>query len=75
MTNRSKPEKKLQERDPESGRIFINSVDEIPIFSSDEEEVEFWETHEATMNMFEPRGMSLEEALRQANAREHPAER
>ncbi len=75
MSKRSVRAKKHPERDPESGRIFVNSVDEIPNFTSDEEEVEFWETHEATMEMFQPRGMSLKEALRQAKAREHPAER
>ena len=75
MSKRSVRAKQRVERDPESGRIFIDSVDEIPVFSSDEEEAEFWETHESTMKMFNPRGMSLAEALAQANAREHPAER
>lgn len=70
-----KSESKTLERDPETGMILIDSVDDIPVFSSDEEELEFWETHVPTMKFYGPRRKSLEEALAEALAREHPAER
>jgi hypothetical protein len=34
-----------QERDPESGLFIIYSDDDVPLFASDEEEREFWDTH------------------------------
>ena len=67
--------KKREERDPKSGRVYVDSVDQIPVFSSDEEEAEFWETHEATMALYGPKPKTLEEALAEARARKHPAER
>jgi hypothetical protein len=39
-------QKATLDQDPETGRVFIHSVAEIPVFASDEEEVEFWNTHE-----------------------------
>jgi hypothetical protein len=53
-------------RDPDTGLIYLSSVDEIPVFASDEEEVEFWETHEATMDFYGPTRKSLAEALAEA---------
>ncbi len=50
--------------DPQTGRIYVNSVDEIPVFSSDEEEVEFWNTHEPTLDLI-PRGHLSPEELAQ----------
>jgi hypothetical protein len=75
VNDQKKNKKKREDRDPESGRIYIDSVDEIPYFSSKEEELEFWETHEATMKFFGPKPKTLEEALAEAKAREQPAER
>ena len=49
------------DRDPETGRIYVNSVDEIPVFASDEEEVEFWNTHEPTLELGSPGYKSPEE--------------
>jgi len=67
--------RKREERDPVSGRIFIESVDQIPVFSSDEEEAEFWETHEPTMKLFGPKPKTLEEAMAEAMARKDLPER
>jgi hypothetical protein len=75
MNKHKKRPGEQEERDPETGRIYVDSVDQIPHFASDEEEAEFWETHEPTMKLYGRRGMSLEEALAEANAREHPEER
>jgi len=75
MSEKKKGAKQHEERDPETGLIYINSVDDIPYFSSEEEELEFWETHEPTMTFFGPKPKALAEALAEARARKHPAER
>jgi len=48
-------------RDPDTGRIYVNSVDEIPVFSSEEEELGFWNTHEPTLELGSPGYKSPEE--------------
>ena len=48
------------------GRILIDSVDEIPPFASDAEELAFWESHEPSARMLEgARHMTLEEMAAQ----------
>jgi len=47
-------------------RIPVDSVAEIPVFASDEEELAFWETHEPSVRMLEgARHMTLEEMAAQ----------
>lgn len=53
------------DRDPDTGRIYVNSVDEILIVSSDEEEVEFWNTHEPTLDLI-PRWHKTPEEIAQS---------
>jgi hypothetical protein len=38
-------ERKL-DKDAQTGRAFIDSTEDIPVFASDEDELEFWRTHE-----------------------------
>jgi hypothetical protein len=71
MTQKRKQDK-LEQHDPETGKIYVESVDQIPCFASDEEEFEFWETHSPTMKLFGPRPRTLEEALREAQTRTGP---
>jgi hypothetical protein len=52
------------DRDPDTGRIYVNSVDEIPVFSSDEEESVFWNSHEPTLDLI-PRGHKTAEQIAQ----------
>lgn len=62
---RKKRQVQKQEGDYGPPRVLFDSVDEIPTFASDEEEVEFWNTHEPSPEFFEgaPR-MTIEEALK-----------
>ena len=59
---------KEQVAKPPRGRISVDSIDQIPVFESDEEELAFWETHEPGAKMMEDsRHMTLEEMAAQVD--------
>jgi hypothetical protein len=60
------------DRDPDTGRIFVTSVDQIPVFASDEDEVEFWNTHEPTLELGSPGYKSPEEIFRRKGLKQLP---
>jgi hypothetical protein len=60
------------DRDPDTGRIYVNSVDEIPVFASDEDEVEFWNTYEPTLELGSRGYKSPEEIFRDKGLKQLP---
>lgn len=75
MNKQRKSRRIHEERDPETGRIYVESVDDIPHFGSDEEELQFLQTHVFGTAFYGPKPMTLEEAHAKAKAQKHPAER